>query len=124
VEMAHVASFATRSRTAAEGGCSAFTPLYEPGRVVQRCTSCESQRWGLARGDRERSLNEGQIPNVRVVRVALGTGYHRVEGNRRASRNGRVSDLPPETATVTIRNFCVAVGWSLTNSSTRRRRSR
>jgi hypothetical protein len=34
------------------------------------------------------SLNDGQIPNPNVVRVALGTGYHRVELNRRASRNG------------------------------------
>jgi hypothetical protein len=41
-------------------------------------------------------LNDGQSPNPNVVRVAPGTGYHRVEGNRRASRNGPVSDLPPE----------------------------
>jgi hypothetical protein len=46
---------------------------------------------GLARRDREWSLNDGQIPIPNVVRVALGTGYHRVEGNRRASRNGPVS---------------------------------
>jgi hypothetical protein len=32
--------------------------------------------------------------------VALGTGYTRREGNRRASRNGRVIDLPPETPNV------------------------
>jgi hypothetical protein len=31
------------------------------------------------------------------------TGYQRVEGNRRASRNGPVSDLPPEIPIVTIR---------------------
>jgi hypothetical protein len=43
-----------------------------------------------------RCLNEGPIPNTRVERVALGTGYTRVEGNRRASRNGRVSNPPPE----------------------------
>jgi hypothetical protein len=43
---------------------------------------------GLARRDREWSLNDGQIPNPSVVRVAPGTRYHRVEGNRRASRNG------------------------------------
>jgi hypothetical protein len=39
-------------------------------------------------------FNDGQIPNPDVVRVAPGTRYHRVEGNRRASRNGPVSDLP------------------------------
>jgi hypothetical protein len=41
-------------------------------------------------------LNEGQIPNSCVVRVAFGTGFYRVEGNRRASRNGPVSEPPPE----------------------------
>jgi hypothetical protein len=33
---------------------------------------------GLLAG-RQRSLNDGQIPNVRVVRIALGTGCNRVE---------------------------------------------
>jgi hypothetical protein len=55
--------------------------------------------YGLARRDREWSLNDGQIPNRRVIRVHVSTGYHRVEGNRRASCNGPVSDLPPETPT-------------------------
>ena len=53
-------------------------------------------------------MNDGQIPNSRGVRVDVGTGYNPAEGNRRASRNGRVSDLPPETPSVTIRNFCIA----------------
>jgi hypothetical protein len=71
---------------------------------------------------------EGHIPNVHGVRVHVGTGYNRVEGNRRASRNGRVSDLPPEIATVTIRNFCICrVSLSDTRARTlsvrRRRRS-
>jgi hypothetical protein len=48
-------------------------------------------------------------PLFRVVRVAPGTEYRRVEGNRRASRNGLVSDLPPEIPNVTMRNFCIAV---------------
>jgi hypothetical protein len=50
-------------------------------------------------------LNDGQIPNVRAVRVHVSTGYNRVEGNRRASRNGLVSDLPREVLNVTVRNF-------------------
>ena len=56
-------------------------------------------------------MNEGRIPNlhVRVVRVHVSTGYSRVEGNRRTSRNGRVSDLPPEIPHVTIRNSFIAV---------------
>jgi hypothetical protein len=65
-------------------------------RTVQPHDTAMQQR--LARRDREWSLNDGQTPNPDVVRVALGTGYHRVEGNRRASRDGRVSDLPPETS--------------------------
>jgi hypothetical protein len=36
-------------------------------------------------------LNDGRIPNGRGERVALGTGYNRVEGKWRASRNGRGS---------------------------------
>jgi hypothetical protein len=49
---------------------------------------------GLARGDRKGSLNDGQIPNSRGVRVHASAGYSRGEGNRRASRNGRVSSSP------------------------------
>jgi hypothetical protein len=43
------------------------------------------------------SLNDGQIPHFRIARVQASTRYNRAEGNRRASRNGLVSDLPPET---------------------------
>jgi hypothetical protein len=60
---------------------------------------------GFARRDRKWSLNDGQIPNFHVVRVALGKGYNRVEGNRRASRTSRVSDLPAENPNVAIRNL-------------------
>ena len=59
---------------------------------------------GLA--DREGSLDEGQIPTFRGVRVHVSTGCNRGEGNRRASRNGRVSDLPPPNNS--IRNFVIA----------------
>jgi hypothetical protein len=51
----------------------------------------------------------GQIPNFRGARVHVSTRYNPGEGNRRASRNGRASDLPPETPTVTIRGFSIAV---------------
>ena len=43
------------------------------------------------------------------MRVAPYRGYNRVEGNRRASRNGPVSHLPPEIPNVPIRNLCTAV---------------
>jgi hypothetical protein len=64
---------------------------------------------GSARRDRKWPLNHGHNPNPNAVRVTPGTGYHRVEGNRRASRNGPVSALPPEIPTVTIRDFISAV---------------
>jgi hypothetical protein len=68
---------------------------------------CESDCYGLARGDRKCSLNEGRIPHFRGVRVHVGTGYNRVEGNRRASRNGHAIFHPKPL--VAIRNFFVAV---------------
>ena len=67
-----------------------------------------SQRWdrnanryvrGLARGDRERPLNEwdGHIPNFRGVRVHMSTGYNRVEGNS-AGVAKRPRERPPTRA--------------------------
>jgi hypothetical protein len=53
-------------------------------------TSC------LAHDNIKCSLNDSQIINTRGVRVHVSPGYTRVEGNRRASRNGLVSVLPPE----------------------------
>jgi hypothetical protein len=52
-------------------------------------------------------MDKSQTP---TSNAALGTDpyYHRVEGIRRASRNGRVSDLPPEIPKVTIRNLSIA----------------
>jgi hypothetical protein len=89
------------------GGCDSFrnrqinASLSEASGRGARCvravgaprrTATEKLRivWleGLARRDREWPLNEGQLSNPNVVRAPLGTGYHRVEGNRRASRNG------------------------------------
>jgi hypothetical protein len=37
---------------------------------------------------------EGRIARLRGVRVHASTGYNRAEGNRRASRNGRVGSSP------------------------------
>jgi hypothetical protein len=48
---------------------------------------------GFARRDRKWPLNDGQTQNPNVVRVA--SGFNRVERNRRASRNGPVSDRSP-----------------------------
>jgi hypothetical protein len=74
-------------------------------RHTQRCTSCESERQSLARGDRKWPLDDGQPSDSRGVRVHASTGYNRVEGNRRASRNGLVSDLPPEILTFRFATF-------------------
>ena len=41
-------------------------------------------------------LDVAKIPNRRGVRAHVRTGYNRVEENRRASQNGRVSDLSPK----------------------------
>jgi hypothetical protein len=61
------------------------------------------------------STVHGQIPNFRDARVHVCTGYNIVEGNRRASRNGRVS---PNSLTSRFakrhdsRPFLIAVrGW-------------
>jgi hypothetical protein len=64
----------------------------------------------LARCERKWPLDDGQIPNFRGVRVHVSTGYNRVEGNRRASRNGLVGDLPPEIPDITIRTFFPVTG--------------
>jgi hypothetical protein len=63
-------------------------------RIVHRVLARGGFGEGLARGDRSWPLNDGQIPNSRGVRVHVSTGYNRVEGNRRAPRNGRVSCSP------------------------------
>jgi hypothetical protein len=67
---------------------------------------------GWARGDRNWSLSDGQRPDLRVVRVPLGTGYNRVEGNRRALRNGRVSSSPTRIATLSFCRCNCRVLWS------------
>jgi hypothetical protein len=65
--------------------------------------------------DRKWSLNDGQSPYVRGVRVvALGAGYNYVEWNRRASRNGRVSSSPTRIPTSPIRNLCIAAWHTVT----------
>jgi phosphoenolpyruvate carboxylase len=51
-------------------------------------------------------VNDGRIPNTRGVRVHVSTGYNRVEGNRRATRNGRVN---PKSLTFTISFFGIGV---------------
>jgi hypothetical protein len=81
--------------------------LHSDGKVANRT----DRFW---HGAAENPLNEGHRPNFRGVRVALGTGYNRVEGNRRALRHGRVSPSH-RNPYVPIRNFCLAVrfyvGW-------------
>ena len=63
-------------------------------------------RLGFGTARQKMALNEGQISRFRGVRVALGTGYHRVEGNRRASRNGGVSSIShPKPLTLRFATF-------------------
>jgi hypothetical protein len=73
----------------------------------QRCTKLRivnardwhvgTEKWFLER------LTDPKLS--RRATCMLRTGYNRVEGNRRASRNGLVSDLPPGIPTVTIRRL-------------------
>jgi hypothetical protein len=72
-------------------------------------------------GDREWPLNDGHIPNPNVERVAPGTGYRRVEGNR-PGVGKRPRERSP-TRNLTIRVFCVAVGTGRWTRRTRRTRS-
>ena len=62
-----------------------------------------TQRFGTRR--QRKVLDDGQIPHFRAVRVHSSTGYNRSEANWWASRNGLVSDLPPEILNVAIHNF-------------------
>jgi hypothetical protein len=80
----------------------------QPPLLEVRWSTAMEKKWrivtvGFGTGRQKGSLNEGQIPNFRVVRVHVSTGYNRGEGNRRASRNGRVSDLPH--VTIRVRTF-------------------
>jgi hypothetical protein len=77
-------------------------PGYSDRKVANRNVTVRQGRQKMA-------LELLQNPNFRGVRLHVSTGYNRVEGNRRASRNGRVSDLPPETPNVAIRDFLIAV---------------
>ena len=65
----------------------------------------------LARRDREWPLNDGQIPNPNVVRGALGSRYHRVDGNL-GGRHERPSERSPTRNLYGKRFavlFCIAV---------------
>jgi hypothetical protein len=67
---------------------------------------------GLARGDRKWSLHDGQIPNFHGVRVALGSGYYRVEGSRRLERS------PPTHQFATFSSLYALWAASLTRVET------
>jgi hypothetical protein len=79
-----------------------------------RCKKLRIVTLGFGTGRQKKwPSNEGQLPNVRVVRVAVGTGYTPGEGNRRAWRDGGVSSSPTRVPISPIRNFCIAVrSWS------------
>jgi hypothetical protein len=70
------------------GTLSAGLPAGDEAEVqaMQTLRIVTPRGWHTARQKME-SLNDGRLPNFRGVRV---------EGNRRASRNGLESDLPPE----------------------------
>jgi hypothetical protein len=59
--------------------------------AVQQTWLCEQTNMVWQGVDREWPLNLSHRPHFRGVRVALGTGYNRVQRTGRAWRNGRVS---------------------------------
>jgi hypothetical protein len=81
----------------------------------------------LARRNRKWSLNDGRIPSPNVVRVAPVSGYHRVEENRRASRNSLRERSPtrnPLRYDSPLSHRCTPAGPPATvGDSDRRRRS-
>jgi hypothetical protein len=85
--------FSSCSHSKPEPWCLKLRDLLGAYRPVCPPAGPRRNTWRVATG----RLNEGRAPNCRGVRVHVSTGYSRVEGNRRASRNGRVSDIPLES---------------------------
>jgi hypothetical protein len=98
----------------------------------RRWNSCEIVRFGFGTARQRMVLERWTNPKrsrrmcspCYGVRVAPGTRYNIIEGIRRASRNGSVSDLPPETPNVTIRNFFHRRPRTARSARTVRRRRR
>jgi hypothetical protein len=88
---------------------SSLTP--QPGPTAQGTAMQKLRigRLGLGTGRQKRVLDDGHYPKLSRCTCTCEYGERWLEGNRRASRNGRVSDLPPEIPNVTIRTFCIAV---------------
>jgi hypothetical protein len=95
---------ATRDGTANPGLRSLRQPCI--GRTAVR--KSRIGRLGFGTGRQRMALERGTSPKLSRRTCSPRYGLHRVEGNRRASRNGRVSDLPPEIPNVTIRNWFIA----------------
>ena len=73
-----------QERQDAQDAHDAFLAVQRCARHARSLTAAKKLRIltfkGLARGGREWPLNDGQIPNVRGVRVHASTGYNRVGG--------------------------------------------
>jgi hypothetical protein len=92
-----------RNTTTGSGEDTGRVTITDPEAESEFSSTCERGWSGLGgsfyslgvwRGRQNRPSNDGQIPDFRGVRLALGTGYNRGERNRRTSRNGRVSSSP------------------------------
>ena len=94
VEVERADTHALLVRTVAKAAAERATLITQ----VSRSTAMEKLRVvtlkGLATENGPENGNEAQRPNFRVERVHVSAGYNREEGNRRASRNGRVSLYP------------------------------
>jgi hypothetical protein len=98
---------AATAAAARRSACCRAVAYRGAGKVASRHVASRRVVWHG--GDRKWPLSDGQSPGFRGVREALGPGYTRGEGNRRASRNGRVSDLPRPKPHVATRDVVVGV---------------
>jgi hypothetical protein len=67
-----------------------YSDLFVANRTIRVWQGATENEW---------PLHKGKLPISRGVRVHVSAGYNRVEGNRRASRNGLVGDFPPKSIT-------------------------
>jgi hypothetical protein len=87
--LAHAGRWGVRSERGAECRRLRAAPAHTRRRLAceSRCHTANAKAANrnsrVWHGATEWPLNDGQIPNPDAVRVSSGTGYHRVEGNRR-----------------------------------------
>ena len=75
-----VACRASSSNSTSSTSC-ALTPSISQRVAMERSAMNKLRIVRVWQGDRKWSLNDGQTPNVRVVRVEVSMGYNGVDGH-------------------------------------------